>query len=229
MGAADSTGRRNTSIPEVLMGRPAGWMTALTGRSPMKSPGAPAHRREVEREFWREIVKGLLAEEAALAVGVSQAVGSRWFRHRGGMPSIDLGPLSGRYLTFREREEIAILKGQGARSRGSSAVPRRRSRGSCAATRRRAEASSTTALRWHSGRPSLWRSAPGPRSWSRTTGCASMCKSGCQVRSAARTGRRLRGRRRRRGRPQQAASRRPAVGDGMERGADRQPADGRLP
>ncbi len=95
------------------MGRPAGWMTALTGRSPMKSPGAPAHRREAEREFWREIAKGLLAEEAALAVGVSQAVGSRWFRHRGGMP-IDLGPLSGRYLTFREREEIAILKAQDA-------------------------------------------------------------------------------------------------------------------
>jgi IS30 family transposase len=95
------------------MGRPAGWMTALTGRSPMKSPGAPAHRREIERAFWRELAKGLLAEEAALAVGVSQAVGSRWFRHRGGMP-IDLGPLSGRYLTFREREEIAILCARGA-------------------------------------------------------------------------------------------------------------------
>jgi len=78
---ADSTGRRNTLIVEVLMGRPAGWMTALTGRSPMKSPGAPSHRREVEREFWREIAKGLLAEEAALAVGASQAVGARWFRH----------------------------------------------------------------------------------------------------------------------------------------------------
>jgi len=89
-------------------------MTALTGRSPMKSPGAPAHRREVEREFWREIGKGLTAEEAALAVGASQAVGARWFRHRGGMPSIDLGPLSGRYLSFREREEIAVLKAQGA-------------------------------------------------------------------------------------------------------------------
>ena len=48
------------------MGRPAGWMTALTGRSPMKSPGAPSHRREVEREFWRQLAKGLLAEEAAL-------------------------------------------------------------------------------------------------------------------------------------------------------------------
>jgi IS30 family transposase len=99
------------------MGRPAGWMTALTGRSPMKSPGAPSHRREVEREFWREIAKGLLPEEAAGAVGVSQAVGARWFRHRGGMTSVDLAPLSGRYLSFREREEIAILKVQGASMR----------------------------------------------------------------------------------------------------------------
>jgi hypothetical protein len=49
-------------------------MAALTGRSPMKSPGAPALRREVERQFWREIAKGLLAEEAAAAVGVSQPV-----------------------------------------------------------------------------------------------------------------------------------------------------------
>jgi transposase, IS30 family len=80
----------------------------------MKSPGAPAHRREVEREFWRVIAKGVTAEEAAVAVGASQAVGARWFRHGGGMPSIDLGPLSGRYLSFQEREEIAILRAQGA-------------------------------------------------------------------------------------------------------------------
>jgi IS30 family transposase len=58
--------------------------------------------------------QGAAREEAALAVGASQAVGARWFRHRGGMPSIDLGPLSGRYLSFREREEIAILKAHGA-------------------------------------------------------------------------------------------------------------------
>ena len=109
----DSSGRRNTSIWEVLMVRPAGWVRGLTGRSAMRSPGAPSHRREVERLFWAEIAKGLLAEEAASAVGVSQAVGSRWFRHGGGMPSIDLAPLSGRYLSFHEREEIAILKAQG--------------------------------------------------------------------------------------------------------------------
>ena len=34
------------------MGRPAGWMKALTGRDLMKSPGAPSHRREIERRFW---------------------------------------------------------------------------------------------------------------------------------------------------------------------------------
>jgi IS30 family transposase len=88
-------------------------MKALTGRSSMKSPGPPSHRREVEREFWRRIATGVTAEEAAISVGASQAVGARWFRHRGGMP-IDLSPRTGRYLSFHEREEIAILKVQGA-------------------------------------------------------------------------------------------------------------------
>lgn len=80
----------------------------------MKSPGAPSLRRDVEREFWREIAKGLTSEDAAIAVGASQAAGSRWFRERGGMPSFMLAPLTGRYLSFPEREEIALLKAQGA-------------------------------------------------------------------------------------------------------------------
>jgi IS30 family transposase len=94
------------------MGRPAGWMKLLTGRSAMKSPGAPALRREVERLFWRQIAKGLLPEQAAEAVGVSQGAGAWWFRHCGGMPQIAL-TVSGRYLSFAEREEIALLKAQG--------------------------------------------------------------------------------------------------------------------
>jgi IS30 family transposase len=96
------------------MGRPAGWMMELTGRSPMKSPGAPSLRRDAERLFWREITKGLTSEGAAVAVGASQAAGSRWFRERGGLPSFMLTPLMGRYLSFPEREEIATLKAQGA-------------------------------------------------------------------------------------------------------------------
>ena len=95
------------------MGRPAGWMSELTGRAPMKSPGSPAHRKEVEREFWRSVATGITSDRAAAAVGVSQAVGTRWFRHRGGMPLNLLAPLSGRYLSFSEREEIALLRAQG--------------------------------------------------------------------------------------------------------------------
>ena len=70
-------------------------------------------RREVEREFWREVAKGLLPEEAAAVVGVSPAAGTRWFRQGGGMPTIELSPLTGRYLSFAEREELALLKVQG--------------------------------------------------------------------------------------------------------------------
>jgi IS30 family transposase len=96
------------------MGRPAGWMQELTGRAPMKSPGKPSLRRDVEREFWRLVAQGLTSEDAAVAVGASQAAGSRWFRERGGMPTFMTVPFTGRYLSFPEREEIAVLKAQGA-------------------------------------------------------------------------------------------------------------------
>ncbi len=45
-------------------------------------------------------------------VGVSMPVASRWFRHAGGMPPINLAEPSGRYLSFVEREEIALLVAQ---------------------------------------------------------------------------------------------------------------------
>lgn len=44
---------------------------------------------------------------------IPAAVGVRWFREGGGMPSVSLRPLSGRYLSFREREEIALLRAGG--------------------------------------------------------------------------------------------------------------------
>lgn len=95
------------------MGRPAGWMQELTGREAMRSPGAPSHRRETERLFWEQISTGVTSEKAADNVGVSSAVGTRWFRHRGGMPLSMSNPVSGRYLSFAEREEIALLRAQG--------------------------------------------------------------------------------------------------------------------
>lgn len=83
-------------------------------RRAMRSPGAPPHQRETERLFWIEIAKGSLPAVAAIEVGASQPVGQRWFHNAGGMPPLDLTPLSGRYLSFSEREEIALLKAQGA-------------------------------------------------------------------------------------------------------------------
>src|SRR3954453_8110804 len=113
---ADSSGRRNTPISRgVTMGRTAAWVSTKTGRAPMRSPGRPPPRREVERTFWVKIAEGLSSEDAAVAVGVSGPVGSRWFRQRGGMSaSIRKGPSAGRYLSFAEREEIALLRAQGA-------------------------------------------------------------------------------------------------------------------
>ena len=94
------------------MGRPAGRMQKLTGRGAMRSPGAPSIRCEIERRFWEQIATGITSERAAEAVGVSPVIGARWFRHRGGMPLFMSRPISGRYLSFAEREEIGLLWAQ---------------------------------------------------------------------------------------------------------------------
>jgi IS30 family transposase len=51
-------------------------------------------------------------EAAALECGVSQPLGPRWFREAGGMPPLELAPGVGTYLSFSEREEIALLRAQ---------------------------------------------------------------------------------------------------------------------
>lgn len=83
-------------------------------RPKLCSPGHPKFQRHVEVAFWEQIAKGLLAEEGAAVVGVAQAVGARWFHKAGGMPPFDIKQQhSGRYLSFAEREEIALLHVQG--------------------------------------------------------------------------------------------------------------------
>ena len=95
------------------MGRPKWWTEERTGRAPMRSPGRPQiNQRHVKRAFWECIARGLQSEDAAQACGVSQPLGPRWFREAGGMPPIPLAPSSGRYLSFAEREEIALLRAQ---------------------------------------------------------------------------------------------------------------------
>jgi IS30 family transposase len=52
-----------------------------------------------------------------MEVGISQPVGTRWFREAGGMAPLHLSrsskQLSGRYLAFAERERIALSRAQG--------------------------------------------------------------------------------------------------------------------
>jgi len=92
-------------------------------RPRMRSPGRPTvARREDRQRFWAAIARGCSSEDAAAQAGVSQAVGTRWFRDSGGMRSISLAPVSGRYLSFPEREEIAILH---ARMHGVREIARR--------------------------------------------------------------------------------------------------------
>jgi AraC-like DNA-binding protein len=81
-------------------------------RGNMKSPGHPVAGRDIRVRFWKAIARGLSTEVAAAQTGVSPAVGARWFRHSGGMTPVSLAPLSKRYLSFREREEIVILHAQ---------------------------------------------------------------------------------------------------------------------
>ena len=129
------------------------------GREAMRSPGRPSvARREDRRRFWAAIARGLYSEQAAVEVGVSVAVGVRWFREGGGMPSVSLAPLSGRYLSFAEREEIAILRARGcgvreiARSVGRSPSTISRELRRNAATRGGGLEYRATAAQWHAER-----------------------------------------------------------------------------
>jgi IS30 family transposase len=80
----------------------------------MRSPGRPpVARREHRQRFWQAIARGATSEDAGVIAGVSPAVGTRWFREAGGMPPSDFAPHTGRYLSFLEREEIAILRTYG--------------------------------------------------------------------------------------------------------------------
>ncbi len=129
------------------------------GRPPMRSPGRPTvASREDRQRFWAAIRRGLSSEDAAGEASVSPAVGSRWFRDSGGMPSIRLAPVSGRYLLFAEREELALLhaRGHGVRAiarqlrRSPSTISRELRRN--AATRSGDLQYRATAAQWHADR-----------------------------------------------------------------------------
>ena len=129
------------------------------GRTPIRSPGRPpVGRREHRQRFWAAIVRGVSSEDAAGEAGVSPAVGVRWFREGGGMPTVTQAPLSGRYLSFAEREEIAILRARGcggraiARALGRSPSTISRELRRNAATRGGDLEYRATTAQWHADR-----------------------------------------------------------------------------
>lgn len=91
-------------------------------RGQMPSPGRPSVAwREDRVRFWEAIARGTSSVDAAAGIGVSPAVGTRWFRHAGGVNPCLASTTSGRYLSFAEREEIALLR---ARDLGVRAIAR---------------------------------------------------------------------------------------------------------
>jgi transposase, IS30 family len=128
-------------------------------RGQIWSPGRPSvARREDRVRFWQSIAAGASSEDAAAVAGVSQAVGSRWFRQAGGMPPISLAPVSERYLSFAEREELALLHAQCvgvreiARRLGRSASTISRELRRNASTRSNAVVYRATTAQWHAER-----------------------------------------------------------------------------
>src|ERR671939_1050909 len=155
---ADSSGRRNTGVEGGAMAGRRRSDRAL--RSKLPSPGRPGvARREDRRRFWTAIAAGQSSEDAA---GVSPAVGARWFREAGGMPPSTLArssePPSGRYLSFAEREEVALWRAQGhgvrevARRLGRAASTVSREPRRNAATRGGGLEYRATTAQWHAER-----------------------------------------------------------------------------
>jgi IS30 family transposase len=83
-------------------------------RGQVPSPGRPTVAwREDRVRFWGAIARGVMTEDAAAEAGVSSPVGFRWFRHAGGVNPCLPPTVSGRYLSFAEREDIALLRAKG--------------------------------------------------------------------------------------------------------------------
>jgi IS30 family transposase len=83
-------------------------------RGQIPSPGRPTVAwREDRVKFWAAIAAGAKTEDAVREAGVSSPVGFRWFRHAGDVNPCLPTTVSGRYLSFPEREEVALLKARG--------------------------------------------------------------------------------------------------------------------
>jgi IS30 family transposase len=69
--------------------------------------GRPPAPRDARVRFWEGVRAGLLPGEAVAAAGLGWRA-QRWFAEAGGVKANGPGPVSGRYLSLAEREEIAV-------------------------------------------------------------------------------------------------------------------------
>src|SRR5688572_33076643 len=82
-------------------------------RGQIPSPGRPTVAwREDRVRFWAAISRGVKTEDAAVEAGVSSPVAFRWFRHAGGVNPGLSATVSGRYLSFIERENVGLWRAQ---------------------------------------------------------------------------------------------------------------------
>jgi len=202
-------------------------------RGQVPSPGRPTVAwREDRVRFWAAIARGIKTEDAALEAGVSSPVAFRWFRHAGGVNPCLPSAVSGRYLSFSEREDITIFRAQGL---GVRAIGRRLGRSPSTISRELRRNASTRTWRleykasiaqWHAGhRARRPRAGPG---WRPTTDSVSTCRIGSPVSCGRSMGASS-------GRPAQRGmartSRTGPIAGGCRDGAraDRPPAAGGLP
>ena len=88
--------------------------------------GRPEKPRVVRERFWGLVRSGLTPRDAAAVVGSADGA-RRWFREAGGVKGNGPGPVSGRYLSLADREEIAVglARGESFRRIGARLDPPR--------------------------------------------------------------------------------------------------------
>lgn len=128
-------------------------------RGQIPSPGRPTVAWRQDRVvFWAAIARGAKTEDAGVEANVSSPVAFRWFRHAGGVNPCLPPTVSGRYLSFAEREDIAIWR---AEKLGAREIARRLGRSPSTISRELRRNASTRTFRleyraslaqWHAER-----------------------------------------------------------------------------
>jgi Helix-turn-helix domain len=130
---------------------------------------------EVVQPFWAAVQRGEFITGAAESVGSYRVQGRRWIVAAGGVRPRRGRDLQGRYLSFSEREEIAVARAAGESVRGIA--------------RRLGRSPSTVSASWRvtpiaagsiaRRRRTRWRGSgrvvPSRPSWSSTRGCVRSC------------------------------------------------------